>query len=65
VNEAMFTPNSYSGMLFEPKPQANFIKQSLGPALRRNNLTQKILVYDHNWDLPNYPTTIFRDKDAS
>jgi glucosylceramidase len=29
------------------------------PALSSANLTTKVLVYDHNWDTPSYPETVF------
>ena len=44
--------------------QAQFIKQSLGPAFRNNSITTKIVVYDHNCDRPDYPITILQDADA-
>jgi glucosylceramidase len=31
------------------------------PALASNNLTTKVFVYDHNWDTPAYPETVFAD----
>ncbi|MFX5839710.1 hypothetical protein ABTE60_20585, partial [Acinetobacter baumannii] len=44
--------------------QANFIKQHLGPAFRQNNISTKIILYDHNCDRPDYPIAILNDPAA-
>ena len=63
-NEALYGGNNPS-MVMHAEHQAQFIKRSLGPAFRRNSITTKILIYDHNPDRPDYPLTILADHDAS
>jgi glucosylceramidase len=48
-------------MLMSAAEQANFIKNNLGPAFRAANLTTKIIIYDHNCDVPSYPVSILND----
>jgi glucosylceramidase len=36
----------------------------LGPKLAANNLTTKIILYDHNWDDTNYPLDVLSDATA-
>jgi glucosylceramidase len=45
--------------------QARFIKQHLGPALAAAKLDTKIVLYDHNCDVPEYPLSILRDPLAA
>ena len=60
-NEALFTPNDYPGMFFPPDAQAKFLRENLGPALAAADLHPKVMVYDHNWDHPEYATTVLGD----
>src|SRR6266850_1256849 len=64
-NEPLFIPTGYPGMGMPASDQASFIKNNLGPALAANRLNTKILAYDHNWDVPNYPRTVFADASAA
>jgi hypothetical protein len=47
-----------------PEEQAAFIKKSLGPIFKSNNIKTKIIIYDHNADRPDYPITILNDAEA-
>jgi glucosylceramidase len=62
-NEPLFPLNNPS-LLMEAHAQARFIKQSLGPAFRKNSITTKIIIYDHNCDRPDYPISVLQDSDA-
>lgn len=64
-NEPLYEPSGYPGMLMRPAEQRRFIRDYLGPALERAGLGTKILTYDHNWDVPSYPETIFSDPQAA
>ncbi|NJW55013.1 glucosylceramidase, partial [Salinimicrobium sp. CDJ15-91] len=44
--------------------QANFIKNSLGPAFREAGIDTDIIIYDHNADNPGYPISILNDPQA-
>ncbi|MFC5281938.1 glycoside hydrolase family 30 protein [Pedobacter alpinus] len=58
-------PGNNPSLLMYAQDQANFIKQSLGPAFKKANIKTKIIVYDHNADRPDYPATIYQDKEAA
>lgn len=63
-NEPLNTGNTPSMQMFAPE-QALFIKKFLGPALAAARLDAKIILYDHNCDVPDYPMFILRDPDAA
>ena len=61
-NEPLYQPANYPGMLMNAATQTVVLRDFLLPALAANNLTNTtVLVYDHNWDRPDYPTTEFSD----
>jgi glucosylceramidase len=64
-NEPRNIPTSYPGMGMSAEEQANFIRDDLGPALRAAAVKAKILAFDHNWDLIDFPITVLRDKQAA
>ena len=57
-------PGNNPSLLMQAADQAQFIKQSLGPAFRRYSINTKIIIYDHNADRPDYPLTVLQDLDA-
>ena len=63
-NEPLHDGNNPS-LVMTATEQAAFIKTGLGPAFQAAGLTTKIVVYDHNCDRPNYPTTILSDPQAA
>jgi glucosylceramidase len=63
-NEPLYAPPTYSGMQMLANEQLAFIDSALGPALAAANLRTKVMVYDHNWDRPDYPETILKDPKA-
>ena len=65
VQNEPLNPYNTPSMYMEEIPQAQFIKQSLGPAFRRYSIRTKIIIYDHNCDRPDYPLTILNDVNAS
>lgn len=59
-NEPLHGGNNPS--LYMPVDQQNnFIKQSLGPIFQQNNITAKVIIYDHNADRTDYPIEILND----
>lgn len=58
-------PGNNPSLLMPANEQAAFIKQGVGPAFKAAGITAKIIVYDHNADKPDYPTTIYKDADAA
>jgi glucosylceramidase len=63
-NEPLFAPPTYSGMQMEAPEQAKFLDEALGPALAAAGVKTKVMVYDHNWDRPDYPETVLKDAKA-
>lgn len=57
-------PNNNPSMYMTASDQAEFIKNSLGPAFKKTNINTKIICYDHNADVPQYPLTVLQDADA-
>jgi glucosylceramidase len=64
VNEPLYAPATYSGMLMTAPEQIAFLDKALAPALAAAHLTTKVLVYDHNWDRPEYPEAVLKDSKA-
>ena len=58
-------PGNNPSLLMTAAQQRDFIKTSLGPAFQAAGINTKIIVYDHNLDRPDYPTTIYSDPDAA
>jgi len=57
-------PNNNPSMSMPATQQDTIVKFHLGPALQAANLTTKIILYDHNCDVPNYPISILNDAAA-
>eukprot|EP01111_Echinosteliopsis_oligospora_P012851 TRINITY_DN4462_c0_g1_i2.p1 TRINITY_DN4462_c0_g1~~TRINITY_DN4462_c0_g1_i2.p1 ORF type:complete len:469 (-),score=120.74 TRINITY_DN4462_c0_g1_i2:8-1414(-) len=62
-NEPQNEPNSYPVMRLSAQNETALVKL-LGPKLSSNNINTKILVWDHNWDQPDYPMDILSDQEA-
>ncbi|WP_051705235.1 discoidin domain-containing protein [Streptomyces sp. NRRL S-455] len=62
-NEPMGTP-TWPGMFLSAYQESELI-QEIGKAFEANGISTKILAWDHNWDVPSYPETIFSDPAAS
>jgi glucosylceramidase len=54
-------PNNNPSMYMTPIQQDSFVRYNLGPVFQANNVTTKIILYDHNCDHPEYPTSILDD----
>lgn len=63
-NEPLYGGNNPS-MLMAATQEADFIKNSLGPAFQAASIATKIIVYDHNCDRPDYPITVLSDAAAN
>src|SRR6185437_4882236 len=58
-------PNNNPSLLMYAAEEANFIKNNLGPQFQTNNITTKIIAYDHNCDHPDYPDSVLADVNAN
>jgi glucosylceramidase len=64
-NEPLNIPSDYPGMGMSAEEQARFIRENLGPAFRDAGIKSKILTFDHNWDLIDFPIKVLSDKQAA
>jgi glucosylceramidase len=75
-NEPLYVPPSYPGMCMPADPtatdcpgsqtdQMTALFNNVLPALSSANLTTKVLVYDHNWDRPDYPQDVLTSQNLS
>src|SRR5882762_569295 len=64
-NEPRNIPADYPGMGMTAEEQTVFIREHLGPAFRDAHLKTKILAFDHNWDLLDFPEEILSDPSAA
>ena len=64
-NEPLNIPNDYPGMGMSPGEQAKFVREYLGPAFHRSRIKSKIFVFDHNWNLIEFPLTVMDDPKAA
>ena len=58
-------PGNNPSLLMVSDQQRDFIKQSLGPIFKSNNIKTKIVVYDHNCNKPEYAINILNDSEAA
>jgi glucosylceramidase len=63
-NEPLNPKNTPSMVMFAQQQDA-FIAENLGPAFEKAGIRTKILLYDHNPDVPSYPLSILADPAAS
>lgn len=62
-NEPQNDKNNPS-MLMSAVEQANFIKNNLGPAFKLAKIKTKIIIWDHNCDMPDFPISVLNDAAA-
>jgi glucosylceramidase len=64
-NEPRNIPADYPGMGMTAEEQATFVREHLGPAFRDAHLKTKIMIFDHNWDMIDFPDMILSDPHAA
>jgi glucosylceramidase len=64
-NEPRNIPADYPGMGMTAEEQATFVREHLGPAFRDAYLKTKIMIFDHNWDMIDFPDIILSDPQAA
>lgn len=64
-NEPLHTTDGYPTMHMAAADQARFVRDHLGPALRGADLATRLIIFDHNWDLWQYPMTVLADPEAA
>lgn len=64
-NEPLNIPKDYPGMGMSASEQAVFLRDYLGPAFQSAKLNTKIMIFDHNWDLIDFPIAVMSDAKAA
>ena len=65
-NEPLYEPVDYPGMRVFPDQAGTFIAGHLAPTLQRAGLDDtKILGYDHNWDITDYPEAMYSNSQVA
>ncbi len=64
-NEPMYSTEGYPTMSMTIGEQQSFVRDFLGPAIRKAGLSPHILILDHNWDLTNYANQVLSDPAAA
>ncbi|MGC8522481.1 MAG: carbohydrate-binding protein [Steroidobacteraceae bacterium] len=57
-NEPRYLPSNYPGMRMSAREQRRLLVHDVLPALAAAHLATRVLLYDHNWDHPQYPDTV-------
>jgi glucosylceramidase len=65
VENEPLNPKNTPSMVMFAQEQKTFIAKDLGPAFEKAGIRTKILLYDHNPDVPSYPLSILGDPAAS
>ena len=60
-NEPLYEPPAYPGMTMDASTQLTVLRDYVLPALKTNNLSAQVLIYDHNWDAASYPESVLAD----
>jgi glucosylceramidase len=63
-NEPLHTSN-YPTMFMSAAQQIDLLKYNVGPLFADENISTKLLAYDHNWDNTAYPIEVLNDPDAA
>jgi len=65
-NEPEYAPSNYEGCLYNPSQEGSFLKNYIGPLLKKSHPNITIMIFDHNkGDAPAWADGIFGDADAS
>ncbi len=58
-------PKNTPSMHMEATEEGAFLRDALGPALAKAGLKTHVILFDHNCNHPDYPTTILQDPKAA
>jgi glucosylceramidase len=64
-NEPLNIPNDYPGLGMTAGEQTVFLRDYLAPAFRDAGIKTRIMIFDHNWDLLQFPITVLNDPTAA
>ena len=64
-NEPLFSSENYPTMFMAAADQQTLVRDYLGPAFQQAGLQTRIVIFDHNWDLKDYPLEVLADPQAA
>ncbi len=64
-NEPMFATENYPTMFMSASDQQRFVRDYLGPAIKAAGLKTRLIIFDHNWDIVDYPLEVLADPAAA
>jgi glucosylceramidase len=64
-NEPEYYPDSYPTCGWTAEEQRDFVRDHLGPVFAARKLSTWIWIYDHNFNHPQFPSTILSDPEAA
>jgi len=64
-NEPNYATSGYPSMFMPASAQQTFVRDYLGPAFKKAGLETRILIFDHNWDIVDYPIEVLSDPAAA
>ena len=65
IQNEPLNPKNTPSMVVTALEENAFIKQAFGPQLRKSGLKTRIILYDHNCDVPEYATAILADPETA
>ena len=65
VQNEPLNPKNTPSLVMQAGEEAGFIKGHLGPAFHAAGINTRIVLYDHNCDVPEYATAILADPGAA
>ena len=65
VQNEPLNPKNTPSMVMPAAEEADFIQNNLGPAFKAAHIRTKIILYDHNCNVPEYPLSILNDPRAN
>ena len=64
-NEPQHQDRRYPTTIMSAADQRDLIKNHVGPLFKQKRIKTKLWCWDHNWNMPGYPTTILSDATAA
>ena len=63
-NEPLNIPKDYPGLGMSAGEQTVFLRDYLAPRFHEAHISSKIMIFDHNWDLIDFPIKVLNDPGA-
>ncbi len=60
-NETLNQTTAYPSMYMDAPTELTVLRDYVLPKLAASSHATKVIIYDHNWDMPSYPETVLAD----